>query len=457
MKTLSLLFVLFLLALFGSTILFDLAYLEFSLETCIIYTVVTFIIYLVLRVVGGSLNKKFEKHINNFLNGETANLFNDKGLLRVFGFLLFVMLPFLFFIFAVSFFDAICFGFIGLEILSILPRVPLFLLVGLGVIVLGTAIAILIGLFYLLFPPGKKTFGIPVGKDIESKLWLVMDEVADQLKTKPVNKIILKPDSGIGVYLEGNTFSTILGRSKRVLEIGLPSLNNLTVNEFKVILAHEYGHFNNKDTHWSVFTYSMGSSLLKALKATPGPNTDGNNKLILSFNPAFWILLAYVNLFFKITSGFSRIREVMSDIGAIELYGGKTFSDALLKVATNDTFFTDIENKYLEEALSNKDLMPEFSEYKKIKLQSVDQKELNEIRSGLLNNNVIHDEFDTHPALKSRLDYSRKFKDIAKENDKNLVYDIFDDWEKISKEVSTLYDLRTSMLIKLLKQQVQTA
>ena len=158
--------------------------------------------------------------------------------------------------------------------------------------------------------------------------------VAEKVGSRPISKILITSDAGIGVYLEGNMFTRLVGRGRRVLEIGLLGLHDLQVQEFKSILAHEYGHFAHRDTQWSWFVYSMSSSLIGTLRNMPGPKSGGGLVgVVMAMNPAFWALLLFTNLFFRITNGFSRTREVMADLLAMNLYGGETFRNALIKVS----------------------------------------------------------------------------------------------------------------------------
>jgi len=328
MKILALLFAFLLLVLFGWDIIENFLVMAFHYQDLLLYTGVALIVYLILRAVGSSLDKKINQSVKDFLAGKKKELFNDKSLLCTFGLLLIVLFPFFLYLLAVALFAAIDFGLCGLLIISNLPRIPIRILIavpiGLGIVAIGTGIAILVGIYYLFFPPRRKTFGITIEKGKEKKLWEVTKGIAKEIQVKPIDKILITPDPGIGVYLEGNLFSTIFGGGKRVLEVGLPSLHDLTVDEFKAILAHEYGHFSNRDTQWNSFVYIVGNSLVSTLQATPGPARDESKEAgiivrgIMSLNLAYWLLFIYVHLYFKITNGFSRIREVMADIRAIE-------------------------------------------------------------------------------------------------------------------------------------------
>jgi len=461
MKTLALLFALLLLVLFGWGIVGNFFALAFHYQDLLLFVGVALVVYLIIRVVGGSLDKKFNKSVQSFLSGEKEKLFDDKKLLRTFGLLLVVLLPFLLYLFAIALFAAIDFGIYGLYAISYLPRIPIAIPIGLGVVVLGTGVAILIGIFYLFFPPRNKTLGIEIKKNEEKELWNLAKEIAKEIEAKPIDKIIITPDPGIGVYLEGNLFSTIFGGGKRVLEVGLPSLHELTIDEFKAILAHEYGHFSNRDTQWSSFTYTTGNSLIKTLQATPGPSHDENEEVgmvrgIMSLNPAYWLLSIYVHLYFKITNGFSRVREVMADIRAMELYGGKTFSNGLLKVSTNDTIFGEvIQSEWVPKFLKEKKTISNFSKLMELVYKSVDKKTIDELKSNLLKRSELHGVYSSHPALKTRIDYAKKFAD-GEEKDKRTVSKLFDNWDNINEKIAEVYNMRILAYFNVLDQTSDT-
>jgi Zn-dependent protease with chaperone function len=430
LQIIGLFFALLLLIVFLPLILSHFVIIAFNWLDLLIYGVVAFIIYLIIRGVGNSLDKKFNKSIQDFLDGKKEKILDDKGLLRTFAFLLIILLPFLLFLFALALFAAIDVGLYGFILISNLGIIDIRIPIALGVIIIGTAIAILIGLYYLFFPPKRKTLGITISHDEQEKLWDITKKIAIEIQTRPVDKIIITPDPGICVYLEGNIFSTIMGRGKRTLEIGLPSLYNLNIDEFKTILAHEYGHFSNRDTQWTPYTYSMGNSLMTALSNTP------------TISPAYWLLRLYANLYFKITKGFSRIREVMADVMALDLYGSEAFSNGLLKVAMNDLVFNEKMQQFVPEYLKNGQVIINFSKFLKLMYEQIEKDDrYKEHAEKVLFASNINNVYNSHLPLKTRLEYVRKF-EVVKEKENEKVESIFENWDKLNERVAELYNSR---------------
>lgn len=427
--------------------------LAFNWEDFLIYLVVAVVIYFIFRLIGGSLNNKFNKSVNEFLEGKKQDLFSDKGLLRTFGFLLITLLPFLFYMLLFALYAAIVFSLYVFVAVSNLPRVPVALLIGLAIVALGSAYATIVGFYYFFFPPRRKTLGIEVSKNEQAKLWELVNQISSEIKAKPIDRIIITPDSGIGVYLHGSLFSALRGGGSRTLEIGLPSLHNLTSSEFKSILAHEYGHFSNRDTQWGSFTFAMGNSLLSTLRATPGPvkgENQGFATLVMALNPAYWSLLIYINLYFKITSGFQRIREVMADIRAMDLYGGESFGNGLLKVATNDLLFSEaVQNRYVPQLLQEGKTISNFAKIMDFVYSNFKSDGIKELQNKLLESSTTNSIYDSHPALTTRINYSKKF-DSKKQDAKTPVQNLFDDWDEINKKTAELYNVRLITYLQVL-------
>lgn len=446
MRTAALLIALLILAIFGHDIVFiNFANFAFHWGDLLMYTIVAAVIYAIVRLVGGSLNKQFEKAVNSFIQGQSNEIVVKKGLLRVYGLLLITLFPFLLYLFAVGLFAAIDFGLYGVIGVSQLPRIPIAIPIGLVIVVGGTGLAVLIGIYYLFFPPRRKLFGIALNENEEKKLWKLTQDIAEEIQSKPIGKIIVTPKPGIGVYLEGGLVAKVLGGGTRVLEIGLPSLYKLSIDEFKAVLAHEYGHFSNKDTQWTPYTYAMGSSIANTLRSMPGPARNENEKGgivrgIMSLNPAYWLLLLYVHLYFRITSAFSRIGEVKADIRAMQMYGGKSFRNGLLKVSTNDTIFSQIiQAEHVPELLKEGRTVSNFSKFTEVVLSGIDKETIEKLQAEIQEVSQAQGIYDSHPALKTRIDYSKKF-DNKEEGEKDCVSKLFDNWDRINEKLAEIYN-----------------
>jgi Zn-dependent protease with chaperone function len=445
MRTLALLFCLLVLLVVTPSLLFlNLFQFSFHWSDALAYVLVAGVIYGLITAVGASLNRRFNTTVDAFLSGTSSDLAPQPGLLRTFGLLLFVLLPYLLFSLLFSVFIAITFGLYGLWGLTAVGRVPIAILIGLGIVVLGTAYAFFIGMYRLFFPPRPQTSGLKVTSEEQPEIWLLARKVAADVGTKPVDRIVITPDPGVSVHLEGSLPATLFGGGHRVLQIGIPSIHALAVNEFRAILAHEYGHFSNRDTQWSTFTYAMGNGLVAAFRATPGPlkqedDAGGWIALVMALNPAYWTLLLFLKLFLNVTSAFSRIREVMADVRAMKLYGGESFRNGLARVAFNDAVFSVIfhgevvpalakENKSITDLSSTMDLL----------MAGLDDEKREEIKSSMANQEPSA--YDSHPPIPTRLKYSERFAGGRVEQDKGETSALFHDWHALNEKIADLYN-----------------
>lgn len=425
----------------------NLLHLAFNYEDLLFYLAIAGFVSVVVLIISTSLNKKFNLEIEKFIKGSSDQLIINKKLLGVYGKAIILMLPLLIYLLLLALFAAVSFSLYGFIIISNAERVPVALIFGLAVVALGTAYSVLIGLHKLFFPPKLASFGINLDEKKDLTLWNLVNTTAKAVNTKPANEIIISPDPGIGVYNQGNLISLLFGGGKRILEIGLPSIYGLSVAEFQAILAHEYGHFSNKDTIWGNFTSIMTRSILVTYRAVPGPTQSGEERknsiyeLILALNPAYWIIHLFIKIYYRLINGFSRVQEVKADICAMQLYGGKNFGEGLLNVTVNDRLFNDVViDKYVPMFLKENKVISNFSKIIEHVYKNVGKKTLKNMReeiSHIKDSNV----YSTHPSLDVRLRYAQKFKN-PNASKTNSIKSLFDSWDNLSEEVTNLFNYR---------------
>ena len=119
-----------------------------------------------------------------------------------------------------------------------------------------------------------------------------------------------------------------------MLEIGISTLPFLTREEFKSILAHEYGHFSHKDTFYSRFIFQVSASLATSLAVM---NAAGG---ILNYvNPFYWFWWLYLRAYTLLATGFSRSREFLADRRSAAAYGKQALVSGLTKVSVDGVLF----------------------------------------------------------------------------------------------------------------------
>jgi hypothetical protein len=127
-------------------------------------------------------------------------------------------------------------------------------------------------------------------------------------------------------------------RTVRCLVLGLGVLDGMRIGPFKAILAHEYGHFQNRDTAGGALALVVRRSL-----ATSGISL-ARTGLAAWFNPAWLFVSIFYRLFLRISHGASRLQEVLADRRAASLFGARPFEEGLRHVvALSERFRTKID------------------------------------------------------------------------------------------------------------------
>jgi len=132
----------------------------------------------------------------------------------------------------------------------------------------------------------------------------------------------------------GTTTERLRDRGKRQLVLGLGVLEGMTDLQLRAILAHEYGHFSNRDTAGGNVAAQVRVSLMTAVVHIARSGGAG------LFNPAWHFLRLFFALFQRVALGASRLQEVVADRFAAAAYGGAVFADGLRHVVRRDVQFS---------------------------------------------------------------------------------------------------------------------
>jgi len=182
-----------------------------------------------------------------------------------------------------------------------LDRLDLRLLV-LGV---GGAIAILLAIL-----PRADRFEPPgpvLRPEDHPALFQLIQETATATRQAPPQQVFLVPDLNAWVAERGGVMGA---GGERVMGVGLPLLQALTVQEFRAVLAHEFGHYHAGDTALGPWIYTTRAAIGRTLS-----NLSGNHGFI--GKPFEW----YGNLFLRITHAVSRDQEYAADALAARIAG----------------------------------------------------------------------------------------------------------------------------------------
>jgi len=149
-------------------------------------------------------------------------------------------------------------------------------------------------------------------------LFKEIEKIAKLTGQEMPRDVYLVPDVNAFVAERGGVMG--IG-TRRVMGIGLPLFNLMTVDELNAVLAHEFGHFYGGDTALGPWVYKTRSAIVRTVV-----NLGQTNQ---------WIQIpfdAYARLFLRVTNSISRQQEFSADQLAARTVGARATITGLQKV-----------------------------------------------------------------------------------------------------------------------------
>jgi Zn-dependent protease with chaperone function len=169
--------------------------------------------------------------------------------------------------------------------------------------------------------PRREKFVVP-GPELQPaehpELADLVRDVARLCGQQPPARIFLVPQVNAWVTRRGG----IVGfGARRMMGLGLPLLQVVDVGQLRAILAHEFGHYWNGDTHLGPWIYRTRQSIWRTVE-TLQRKGSWLQKLFV------W----YGEHYLRLTMDISRRQELAADQLAARLAGAQTFAAALLRI-----------------------------------------------------------------------------------------------------------------------------
>lgn len=157
-------------------------------------------------------------------------------------------------------------------------------------------------------PPGPRLDEVS-----QRKLFTMLRSVADATKQEMPAEVFLVSDVNAWVTNRGGTMGF---GSRRVMGLGLPLMQGLSVSEFKAVLAHEFGHYAAGDVSLGPWIYKTRAAIARVMESL------GDSWLSVMFN-------AYGKLFLRLTLAVSRQQEFLADALAARVVHPAIMASAL--------------------------------------------------------------------------------------------------------------------------------
>ena len=177
--------------------------------------------------------------------------------------------------------------------------------------------------------------------------------------------------------------------SHRVMGLGLPLLQGLTISQLKAVLAHEFGHYAAGDVKLGPWIYKT--------RAAIGRTLAGLRESWLSF-----VFEAYGRMFLRLTHAISREQEFMADALAARTVHPAAMAAALQRTEGLAPAFTSYWRSEVVPALNAGCLPPIATGFHRF----LGVEHVSAALSRIVETAAAHgesDAFDTHPPLKERL------------------------------------------------------
>src|SRR2546421_3615200 len=153
----------------------------------------------------------------------------------------------------------------------------------------------------------------------QPRLFAELKTVAQAVGEAMPAEVYITPEMNAGVLQR---------RRRRVMVLGLPLMQALTVNEMRAVLAHEFGHYHGGDTRLGPWIYRTRETIERVIR------NASRQSAVLQL-PFLW----YGRMFLRVTQAVSRQQELTADALAARTFGASPMMDGLRALARGSIAF----------------------------------------------------------------------------------------------------------------------
>lgn len=306
----------------------------------------------------------------------------------------------------------------------------IFAFFAIGTVPIKLVALIAIGALVTVWNMGRSLFlrvktedpGRPLTRNEAEALWLVAEEVARDVRTRPVDEIRLTPGTDLCVYERGTWREKLQDKATRVLVLGAAVLNDFKEDDFRCVLAHEYGHFSNRDTAGGDVALRVRNDMMKFYYAM----AEAGQATWL--NVAFHFLRMYNFVFRRISHGATRLQEVLADRVAAQAYGPQAFEGGLRHAIRRSIEFDEEADREIKQAIDSRRAVRNLYEIEPSTAASIAEQ-----LDKALNRPTTED--DTHPSPRDRFRLIARIPKPERPVSSRTVWELFADRDAIVREM----------------------
>jgi Zn-dependent protease with chaperone function len=175
-------------------------------------------------------------------------------------------------------------------------------------------------------------------------LWRLVEDLAEQMRTRPPSRIYLTPEANASVSEDARWLGFAVG--ERAMYIGVPLLMWLKPGELRAVLCHELGHYAGRHTRFGAVTYRGAASLSSTLFRLR--MTAQSRDAIPSYAWYFKLAIgAYAWVYLRISLAVRRRQEFEADAEAVAAVGPATTAHALRAAHALGAAWTGFLERYV--------------------------------------------------------------------------------------------------------------
>jgi len=191
---------------------------------------------------------------------------------------------------------------------------------------LGLFLSVLLRSLWVRLPPPE---GLRVSPSTAGQLMKTIEAVRAAVGAPRVHHIIFSHDLNASVTQVPRL--GFFGWPRNYLTIGWPLLQALSLNQFRAVLAHEFGHLSGEHGYFGAWIYRIRQTWSRLMAVLDQPGARGGWMLRRFFR---W----YAPYFNAYTFVLARSHEYEADLRAARLAGGYVFIESLAALALYSRF-----------------------------------------------------------------------------------------------------------------------
>ena len=300
---------------------------------------------------------------------------------------------------------------------------------------------------------------IEITKKDEPKLFKFIEEIVSEVKTDFPKKVYLSADVNACVFYDSSFWSMFFPIRKN-LQIGIGLVNTISEQEFKAILAHEFGHFSQRSMKVGSYVHNVNNVIFNMLFDNESygnmiqswADISGYFSIFVAFAVKIiqaiqWVLrkmYAIVNISYM---ALSREMEFHADEIAANVAGYLPLKESLLRMNLADHSYNAVlnfynnkitdniksSNIYQEQTFVMNFLAVESNLTIKNNLPVVSQLDLKKYNKSKLN---IKDQWASHPSNEERITALEKTSIQKEENKQEPAILLFSNSAQIQEKIT---------------------